>query len=555
MRGTVTTSRRRFGAALPILLLIATLLAPGGQLLGQDIPVYTEIPDLSATPVIPVDDDQLKLSLSDAIAIALERNLSLVVRRYSQEETRLGIQRAVGIYDLNFSSRVDTLSDSSPAASNLDGAEVQEFDQSNWNFRLDQLTPTGGTATFDWRNRRQETNSLFATLNPSYRIDVDVMVRQPLLKNLGKQATERTISISRNNYEISQETFELEVTSIIQQVEQAYWNLAEAQAQLGVAKESLDLAVQLHEQNRIRVEVGTLAPLELVQSEAGVASRELDIIRARALVGDRGDVLRQLLNLDRDRFWDTPIEPTTSAFVEPPEIDTEAAIATALVERPEVRRKRISIENQEIDADYYRNQKRPTLDLIAAYGLNGVGGDVTDRDFITGEVLGTQDGDYGDAIDQILNADFDGWSVALTLQVPIQNRTAKADSAIANLALDRGKVELRDLELGIVTEVRRIARALEASIEGVESAEVNQRLQEKNYEAEQKRYDNGMSTSFQVLQIQEDLTDARSQYVAAVAAYRRTLALHYQSIGRLIDHTGVEIVSQDDMAGSESSES
>ena len=504
---------------LPMLLLIAILIAPSGALLGQDTQVYTEIPDLSEAPVIPVEDDHLQLSLPDAVAIALERNLSLVVQRYSQAETRLGIQQAFGVYDLNFWTDLATLSDTSPSASNLDGAEVQEFDRSDWNFSFNQLAPTGGTASLVWNNRRQETNSLFATLNPSYRIDVDLSINQPLLRNLGKQATERMISISRNNYAISQETFELQVTSIIQQVEQAYWNLAESKAQLEVAIESLELAVQLHEQNKIRVEVGTLAPLELVQSEAGVASRELDIIRARAAVGDRGDVLRQLLNLDRNRFWGTPITPTTSAFIEPPEVDIDASIATAIANRPEIRRKQIAIDNREIDTDYYRNQKLPVLDLIATYGLNGVGGDVTDRDFITGQVLGTQEGDYGDAIDQILNADFDGWRVALALRMPIQNRTAKANSAIANLSLDREMMELRDLELQIVTEVRRIARALEASIEGVESAEVNQRLQEKNYEAEQKRYDNGMSTSFQVLQIQEDLSDARSQYVAAVAAY------------------------------------
>ena len=102
--------------------------------------------------------------------------------------------------------------------------------------------------------------------------------------------------------------------------------------------------------------------------------------------------------------------------------------------------------------------------------------------------------------------------------------------------------EYQDLELSVLTEVRRVARALDAAAESVESARVNRRLQEKNYEAEQKRYENGMSTSFQVLQIQDDLTLARSQFVAAVAAYRRALAVHYQSMGTLIEESNVEIV-------------
>ena len=120
--------------------------------------------------------------------------------------------------------------------------------------------------------------------------------------------------------------------------------------------------------------------------------------------------------------------------------------------------------------------------------------------------------------------------------------TAKANSAIADVNFDRALAVQKDVELGVITEVRRVARALEASLEAVASAEVARRLQERNYEAEQKRYDNGMSTSFQVLQIQEDLTTARSQYVDTVAAYRRALALHYQSMGKLIEEAGVAIV-------------
>ncbi|MGB6641541.1 MAG: TolC family protein [Thermoanaerobaculia bacterium] len=367
---------------------------------------------------------------------------------------------------------------------------------------------------------------------------------QPLLRNLGKMATNRNITIARTNYSISRENFERQVTGIILLVEEAYWNLAEAEAQLGVAEESLELALQLHEQNKIRVEVGTLAPLELVQSEAGVANRELEIIRAQARVGDRMDVLRQLLNLKSDLEWTAPIDPTTDPFLPALKVNVDASIATALEERPEVRAKKLSLSNQELDTRYFRNQKKPRLDLTATYGLNGLGGDVTDRDFLSGEILGTQDGDYGDAIDQILNADFDGWRVALNFAYPIQNRFAKANVAIADLALERGMYELDDLELAVSTEVRRVIRALDASAEGIESARVSQRLEERNYEAEKKRYDNGMSTSFQVLQIQEDLIGARSVFVSAVATYRRALALHYQSIGRLIDESGVEIVGE-----------
>jgi outer membrane protein TolC len=347
--------------------------------------------------------------------------------------------------------------------------------------------------------------------------------------------------VARTNQDISLENFELQVTSVILMVENAYWNLAESIAQLEVEGKSLALAKQLHEQNEIRVEVGTLAPLELVQSEAGVAQRDVDIIRARARVGDRGDVLRELLNIDRNgELWGVPIKPTSDPFADHFEIDMDAAISAALANRPELKRQQLDLSIRELDVRYFKNQLKPRLDFVGTYGYNGLGGPVAIFDD-EGEIIDTIDGGYSDALEQVFDGDFEGWRTALNFAFPIQNRTAKAQSAIAEVNFERSQMEIQNIELSIVTEVRRVARALDAAAESVDSAEVNRRLQERNYEAEQKRYDNGMSTSFQVLRIQDDLILASSQYVDAVAGYRRALALHYQSLGTLIDQSGVEI--------------
>jgi outer membrane protein TolC len=544
---------RRPSRVLAAAVVLAFVVAGSG--IAQTTVVSTEQPDLASKPALAIANGEVQLSLEEAKAIALERNLTLIVERYTTEEADLFVKQNRGIYDVFSTVDMGQSEDSAPTASNLAGAEVQEFKQRDWNFGFDQLISTGGNVFLDWNNNRTETNSLFATLNPAYRIDLDLSLSQPLLRNAGKLATNRNITIARTNRSISLENFERQVTAVLLAVEEAYWNLAESIAQLEVAMESEALAVQLHEQNKIRVEVGTLAPLELVQSEAGVADRVVEIIRARASVGDRADVLRQLLNIERSEdLWSMPINPNTDPFSEPFEVDVESAIETALAERPELRSKMLSLSNQELDVRYFRNQQRPRLDLNVTYGLNGVGGDTTDRDFLTQEILSTSQGDYGDAIDQILNADFDGWRAALNFAYPIQNRTAEANRAIAEVNYNRGQAEFQDIELAVVTEVRRVARLLEASAEAVESAGVSRRLEEKNYEAEQKRYENGMSTSFQVLRIQEDLTGARSRFVAAVAAYRRALALHYQSIGKLIEVSGVSIVGEERVQGGEEPE-
>jgi len=524
-----------------VLVMVISLLAVWSAW-ATPIQISTEQPDLTRMPSLQIQDGEMLLSLDDAINIALQRNLSLVIERYFTEEAQLAITQNVGIYDVFTQFDLATLEETSPAASNLDGALVQQFEQSNADLRVSQLVPTGGTVRFDWLNQQQDTNSTFATLNPSYRVDMDLHYVQPLLRNLGRLATDRGIRIARTNQDISLENFELQVTQVIVSVENAYWNLAESIAQLEVAGQSLDLAKQLQDQNRIRVEVGTLAPLELVQSEAGVAQREVDIIRARAAVGDRGDVMRELLNLERDEnLWQLPIKPTSDPFAEPFEVDMDQAIATAMANRPELKRQQLDLSIRELDVRYFKNQKKPRLDFVGTYGYNGLGGPVLIREEVGGPVLETIPGGYSDAIDQIFDRDFEGWRTALNFAYPIQNRTAKAQSAIAEVNYERGQTEYQNLELSVVTEVRRVARALEAAAESVDSARVNRRLQERNYEAEQKRYDNGMSTSFQVLRIQDDLTLARSQFVDAVAAYRRALALHYQSLGTLITQSGVEI--------------
>ena len=537
-RGARAQARRGFvGAGVVALLWVS--MAVGAS--AEPIEVSTMQPDLTQLPTFQIEDGELQLSLPEAIRIALQRNLDLVIERYSSETAELAITQNVGIYDVFAQFDAATLEESSPAASNLDGALVQEFTRDSADFRISQLIPTGGTFRFDWLNNKQETNSLFATVNPNYNVDMDLNFVQPLLRNAGRLATDRNIRIAKTNHEISLEIFETQVTNVILAVENAYWNLAESIAQLEVAGQSLALAQQLHEQNEIRVEVGTRAPLELVQSEAGIAQREVDIIRARARVGDRGDVLRQLLNIERDgELWKTPINPTSDPFADSFEVDMDKAIADALTNRPELRSQKLDLANKDLDVRYFRNQRKPRLDFVGTYGYNGLGGNVILRDE-DGNIIDEIPGGYGDAIDQITDTDFEGWRVALNFAYPIQNRTAKAQTAIAEVNYERSQSEYQNLELAIVTEVRRVARALEAAAEEVESANVNRRLQERNYEAEQKRYDNGMSTSFQILRVQDDLTRARSQYVDSVAAYRRALALHYQSTGTLIEQSGVQV--------------
>ncbi len=527
----------RTAATILAPLILGLAAAPASAVIQVD----REVRELDPVTDLRIEDGKILLTLDEAITLALERNLSLVVDRYLEDEAELNVRRAFGIYDFN--ATIDSLanSETSPSASIL-AAEIQENQFKQVNLSVDRLVPIGGRGRLDWNNSRSDSNSPFAALNPAFRVDMDVSWSQPLLRDFGRKATERNIRIARTSRAISRETFEAQVIAVIQLVEDAYWTLVEANEQFVVAEESLRLAKQLHEQNRIRVEVGTLAPLELVQSEAGVATRDEEIIRARGAIGDAEDRLRQLLNLVGDEVWAAKIVAETEAEMAPIEVDLEQAIRTALEKRHDLRSKRLSQGDLEQDVGYFRNQKLPRLDLSLNYGYNGQGGDVTVRDFVTREILFQAPGDYGDALEQIRMGDFEGWTVALNAAFPIENTAARAQVALAEVNLERGRAELADQELAVITQVRRLARFVDTARQTRESARVSRQLEERNLEAEQKRYQNGLSTSFQVLQIQEDLTEARQREVNAITGYRKAVVLYYQATGELIETSGVEIL-------------
>ncbi|MCY3928662.1 MAG: TolC family protein [Acidobacteria bacterium] len=512
-------------------------------------------------PVVPdfdIADEQLLLDLDEAIAIALRNNLGLLVQRYQRSQSLFRIDQEFGIYDLVLGVNTSVNSDSRPSVSQLDGAAVTENETIVANVELRQPISSGGDFSINFDNSRSTSNSRFSDINPSLRSSLTVAFNQPLLRNRGKRITERNLAVARLNSDISLEDLEVQVVDTVQTVANGYWALVEGLEQLKVAEESLALAEELHEMNRIQIEVGTLAPLELVQSEAGIATREEEIIRVQAQIEDAADELRRLLNLDETSFWNLEIVPTTSPEISRVVIDLEASLNWALERRAEIERQELQIASLVIDSDFLRNQRRPDLNLSVSYGRNALGGErvTCDRpgppsiadlfEPCPEEYVRVDSLDYlstlGQFYDGILGQVFEGWNVGLNLTKPLQNRSAKAQSRVAELALDQGRLELQDLMLTIRTEVRTAARGVETAGKQIDSARVSRELAEKNLDAAQKRYENGLWTSFQVLEIQEDLTAARSREVEAITGYRRALLAYFRAIGMLLDQKGIELV-------------
>ncbi|MEM7048210.1 MAG: TolC family protein [Acidobacteriota bacterium] len=528
--------------ALALILVAALLALPAA---AQSRQVRTTVGETAAPPSFVISGETASLTLADAIEIALDRNLDLELQRYDRSTSLFRIEQSESIYDLGASLSVGVSENTSPSSSQLDGAAVIDSNRRDLSFGLSQLTPYGGTAQFSLTADRSSTNSSFSFIDPSYSANGSLTYSQPLLRGFGKLSTERSILQARINSDSSQELFEQEVTRIVQAVEQAYWSLVDAREQLVVAQESLDLAEELDERNRVQVDVGTLAPIELVQSEATVATRQEGIIQAQTTVGDAADRLLQLLNVPPGELWDAEIVPETPSELERIEIDSSAALEQAYDQRPELRRSELGLQVLEIDSQFFQREKLPNVDLVVGYGAGGLGGRGNIPDPITGDPVRV-DEDLIDALDEVASRDFDGWNLRVNVGYAFQNRNAKAQSAIADLALERAQKELDQLRLQIRTEVRAAVRQLDSAAQRIDTARASRRAQERNLEAEQKRYENGMSTSYQVTEIQEDLSQARSREVSAITEYRNALTEFYRATGQLLDVSSIELVAAGD---------
>lgn len=542
-------NRLRRAGGIPVLLALMGIGASGAMeasATAQSPALALEIQTAVGTAVgmadLRVQGDEIHLTLDEAVELALTRNLSLRTQRISREQARLGIDQAMGIYDFNLLAALSTSKVESPSATNLDGAPVQNQKRTSLSVGGSQLFPTGGFASIEIPNGRFETNSSFSLLNPSFSSALDLSYTQPLLRGFGRSATNYGIEVARVGSDISQQLFVAEVIGTIQNVENAYWNLVAARYALVVAEESRTLADELHSNNKVRVDVGTLAPLELVQSEAQIAIREEDIIRARGVVGDAEDLLFFFLNIDQGEAWSKTIVPDTEASIEHPQVDLAESIRTALAARPEILSQQLRLKSLALDQSFLAQEARPRLDLRATYGLSGLGGDVVLRN-PDGTVNSTVPGGWNDAFNQVTGFDFPGWSVGLELGIPLQNRSARARRLIADLAVEAGNLTASQLELRVTTEVRAAVRGLETSRQQLESAKVSTRLAEKNLDAERKKYDNGLSTAYQILQVQDDLTSARYRQVAAITGYRRSLVEYYRATGGLLASSNVTIAN------------
>jgi len=466
----------------------------------------------------------LELGLDDAVERALKNNTDLAVERFRPESSAQDVVSAKGAYDPFLTGRLDKNSRTDPPQNAFTGGDKVSNDTVTWNFGASQLLKTGGVFDVGFNNNKSTTDSVFTTFNPSFNSSLNMSLVQPLLKNLKIDSARAQLRVSKNNQAVSDVQFRQTVINIVANVKKAYYDIIAALDNLTAQQKSLTLAQKLLAENQIKVRVGTLAPLDVVQAESEVASREEGVIVAEALLASVEDTLKAAIFPANDpATWALSIVPTDRPTAEREEIDIDAATKKALEERTDITVARKNLESDDIAIQFARSQLLPGLNLQAGYGGTGIGGTGLVRDGFGGPVIETIPGGYGDAVSSAFGGDFPTWTLGVNLSYPLFNRQAKASAARARISKDQALASLTRLEMQIAQEVRAAGRDVQSNFKRVESTRAARVLQERRLDAEEKKFAAGMSTNFLVTQAQRDLADASVAEIRAGLDYRKSL--------------------------------
>jgi outer membrane protein TolC len=509
------------------------------------------------------DAGAVPMSLSEALTKALENNLDLAVAKKDPEVAWNDLLFQESAFDANFSAGLEYGQSSSEAQPAFVGGAAIYVSPSTTSETIfaDIAGRLNFGATYEARisSGKQDSSPAFLNgYNPSYDSALLLLFNLPLLRNFGKEVNTYNILIAEKNLDISHQELLRQAIDITRTVEDAYWDLLATIKAQEVAEQALKLAQDLADLNRKKVEVGTLAPIEITQAEANVAANVEGVITTKAGVKNAEDNLRRLLAIPpSDPMWSQSITPTEEAESQPSTPNLDEAIATALKTRPEILQARMQIENAELGERVAKKQTRHGLDLSARLvpsGNNlesitnvqtpGPDGIPNTADDLISQVFNT--GGLGTAASEIFDFNNYNWSIGLTYSVPIKNRAAKATYANAMIANEKAKLSAQSTEEFVRVDVRRAVRSVESGYERVVAARKNVELQNKKLEAEQKKFDNGMSTSFEVFTFQTDLRNAQLSLIRAMLDYNKALADLERAKGTLLESKGLKLADENE---------
>jgi outer membrane protein TolC len=490
------------------------------------------------------------LSLEDCILKAIENNLNVAVEVLNPELADISVSRAMENFLPSLSFGYSLQNTNSPSISFIEGEEKIQAEYSDYSASIFQRIPTGGEFSISLNSSKNDSNQKFLSINPRYSSTLRFNFTQPLLKNFGFKISRKEIIIAKNNRDISESQFKGVLMDTIYNVESAYWNFVYSIENLKAKRQSLKLAQDLLAKNKREVDVGTLAPIEILSAQTEVASREADILQAEAMVKNNEDLLKTIINLAaEEKGIEADILPVDKPAFAQKEVNLEDALLTALQNRPDLQANRIDIKSKKIDLSYARNQLLPDLSVRASYWSPGVSGTQLIYDELDpfGPPIDTIPGGSSDALKDAFGLKFENWYVGLTLSIPLNSVISRAEYAQARVNLDQAVFRLKNQEQQVFLEIKNAVRGVQTDYKRVHAYRIARELAEKKLDAEEKKLKVGLTTNYVVLQYQRDLADALSAELQAIIDYNLSLARLDKALGTTLKNKNIRFseISED----------
>jgi len=547
-----------------------------------------------------VHDGKLALGLQDVIELALENNLDIVIQRYNPWIADTDILRTLGGgtgRGLTGTGTASTLGSIPPLNFDPTLTSTLSFDDRNipvnnpflsgtgssglasltthttqFNNQLSQGFWTGTGVAVSWNNTRSSSSSPSNLFDPSVQSSLYVSVQQQLLNGFGLLPNTRNIRIAKNNRKIADLQFQQSAITTITNVINAYWELVYARENVKVQERAVEVAEKLYSDNKKQVEIGTMAPIDVVRAESEVASNRQNFIVAQTALLQQQQVLLNAISknpLDASLIHAEIVPAEAPQKPGPFEAATfEEALKEAFANRPDLQQQEYNLKNAEISRKATRNALLPVLTVGGQYGSIGLSGNsslygpasviagspVVDANGVPVIVLdqnnnpvpiflpatskavtGTAMGGFSDAMSQVFHNRFPDYAVQFSLSIPLRNRQAQADNQRAMLVQRQLEAQVQQTKNAALLDVRNTYIALEQNRARYDAAEKARILQEQTFDAEQKKYKLGASTVFLVIQTQRDLTAAQGNEVRALVDLLKARADYERAVGRTLD--------------------
>src|SRR6201987_4002408 len=574
-------------------------------------------PNLNNTPRIEsmLQNGKLMLSMNDAIALTLENNMDIAIQRYNMgiadtdilrtkagsafrgppfgvvqntpggttgglgttvgavpggtsagaagagaglggiASSTLGLGPAVTSFDPIVSANLQMASNYTQSSSIFSPIPVGNTNTGSANFSYLQGFQWGSNISVGFNNTHVTSNNPTNTYTPFLSSNLQFRWTQHLLQGFGFAPNRRFIQIAKTNREISDVVFRLQVTTTVDQIQNMYWDLVNAYENVKVQQDALAVANKTLSDNKKQVEIGTLAPIEIVRAQSQVATNQQSLIVAQTNLELQQLLMKNALSrtLVDPRLIDAEVIPTDTMRVAADEAANQGQdlLNDALAHRPELLESRIDLSSREVSLKAVKNSLLPTVDLFAYYGGSGLGG-IANPASICGNpgsnpIFCTPAADvpppssYGHGFGELFNSNAPDKGIGLSLNIPIRNRTAQANQVRSQLELRQAQLRLQQVENEIRIEVRNAQFTLQQNRANVAASQAAVDLAQQSLDAEQKKFALGASTTTLVFQQSSSLTQAKSNLVAARAAYEKSRVELDRATGLLLEHNGIDL--------------